>query len=71
MSTPLKHALVDHGDPAYLVAYKMGRNDTWLSRVARGVVEPSESDKQKLSEILGRSVGELFPLSIRKTTHAY
>jgi len=60
-SSPLKHALVDHDSPAYLVAYKMGRNDTWLSRVARGIAEPTELEKKQLSEILGRSVGELFP----------
>jgi len=61
MSTPLKHALVDHRDPAYLVAYQMGRNDTWLSRVAAGIKEPEEFEKQQLSKILARSVGELFP----------
>ena len=61
MSTPLKHALIDHHDPAYLVAYKMTRSDTWLSRVARGIVDPTEFEKQQLSKILGKTVEELFP----------
>jgi hypothetical protein len=69
MSTPLKHALVDHHDPAYLVAYQMGRTDTWLSRVARGIVEPTEF-KKKLSQTLGRSVGELFPVHDSEAIHA-
>jgi len=61
MSTPLKHALVDHRDPAYLVAYKMGKNDTWLSRVARGIIEPADFEKTQLSKILGKTAEELFP----------
>jgi hypothetical protein len=61
MCTALKHALVDHHEPAYLVAYKIGRNDTWLSRVARGIVEPSEFEKSQISRILGKTVEELFP----------
>ena len=61
MCTPLKHALVDYHEPAYLVAYKMGRNDTWLSRVARGIVEPTEFEKIQLSKILGETEEELFP----------
>ncbi|HIA11577.1 MAG TPA: hypothetical protein EYN69_05825 [Flavobacteriales bacterium] len=69
MSTPLKHALIDHHDPAYLVAYKMTRSDTWLSRVARGIVDPTEFEKQQLSKILGRSVGELFPTIRRSYKH--
>ena len=61
MSTPLKHALVDHSAPAYLVAYQMGKNDTWLSRVAAGIKEPEGFEKQLLSKILARSIDELFP----------
>ena len=60
MKSVLKHALVDHYEPACVVAFQMGRNDAWLSRVARGIVEPSDTEKRKLSTILGRTVTELF-----------
>jgi len=61
MSTPLKHALVDHREPAYRVAIQLGRSDGWLSKVAAGVKEPAEFEKQQLSKILGRTVDDLFP----------
>jgi hypothetical protein len=60
MKSVLKHALVDHYDPACVVAFQVGRNDAWLSRVARGIVEPSDTEKRKLSTILGHTVTELF-----------
>ena len=60
MKSVLKHALVDHYDPACVVAFQVGRSDAWLSRVARGIVEPSDTEKRKLSTILGRTVTELF-----------
>jgi len=62
MSSPLKHCLVDHPEPAYRVAQRMAKSDVWLSKVTRGLIEPSEFEKQQLSNILGRSVGELFPV---------
>jgi hypothetical protein len=61
MSTPLKHALVDHHAPAYMVAYKMDRSDTWLSRVAMGIGDPTDSEKEILAQILGKHVTEIFP----------
>jgi hypothetical protein len=60
MKSVLKHALVDHYDPACVVAFQVGRSDAWLSRVARGIVEPSDTEKRKLSTILGHTVKELF-----------
>jgi|TARA_B110000495_G_C22928966_1_gene542977 hypothetical protein len=60
MKSVLKHVLVDHYDPACVVAFQMGRNDAWLSRVARGIVEPTDTEKRKLSTILGHTVRELF-----------
>jgi hypothetical protein len=60
MKSVLKHALVDHYDPACVVAFQVGRSDAWLSRVARGIVEPSDTEKRKLSTILGHTVTELF-----------
>jgi hypothetical protein len=60
MRSVLKHTLVDHYEPACVVAFQMGRSDAWLSRVARGIVEPSDTEKRKLSTILGHTVKELF-----------
>ena len=65
MSTPLKHALVDHMEPAYRVAIQIGRSDGWLSKVVAGIKDPTEVEKNQLSKILGRTVGELFPSQIK------
>jgi len=61
MSTPMKHALVDHPEPAWKVAKLMDKTDAWLSRVVCGIITPKETDKEKLSEILNKPVDELFP----------
>jgi len=61
MCSPLKHCLIDHHEPAYRVAQLMGRSDVWLSKVTRGLKEPSEYEKEQLSKILGQSVDKLFP----------
>lgn len=61
MSTPLKHALVDHPEPAWRVAHKMGINDVRLSKITRGLTKPKEHEKNQLAKILGRSIGDLFP----------
>ena len=53
MSTPLKHALVDHREPAYRVAIQLGRSDGWLSKVAAGVKEPAEFVKRMNKLMLG------------------
>jgi len=61
MSSPLKHALIDHPEAAWRVAQKMGINDVRLSKITRGLTEPREHEKTQLAKILGRSVGDLFP----------
>ena len=61
MCSPVKHALVDHPGPAYTVAKKMNKSDVWVSKVARGLIDPSDFDKEQLSKILGKPVDELFP----------
>ena len=64
MSTPLKHALVDHREPAYRVASQLGRSDSWLSKVAAGDKKPTDYDKKRISEILGRKTDDLFPKNL-------
>jgi hypothetical protein len=61
MCSPLKHALVDHPEPAWKVAQKMEINDVRLSKITRGLTEPREHEKNQLAKILGRRVGDLFP----------
>ena len=60
MNMTLKHALVDHIEPAYKVAMKMGICDVRLSKIVRGLIEPREIEKRQLAVILGRSQEELF-----------
>ena len=63
MSTPLKHALVDHPDPAWKVARGVPTTENRLSNLARGRATPSPLEVTRLSEILGRDPQELFPES--------
>ena len=60
MNRKLKHALIDHSEPAYKVAHKMGRPDSWISKVTRGMITPSSVDQKCLAGILGKRVDELF-----------
>jgi len=60
MKNRLKHALVDHPQPAWRVAKSMNRSDAWMSKVTRGMIKPSMRDKRRLARILGRPVSELF-----------
>lgn len=61
MSTPFKHALIDHPEPAYRVAQKIDKSDVWLSKVASGLIEPQAEDKERLAQVLAKPAAELFP----------
>jgi len=61
MSTPLKHFLVDHPEPAWKVAAQAGMSDVRLSKLARGASTPRDWEMAALSDILGKSPKELFP----------
>ena len=61
MNMALKHALVDHYEPAYRVAMEMGICDVRLSKIVRGLIEPRKSEKQQLAAILDKPEHELFP----------
>jgi len=63
MCTPLKHALIDHPDPAWKVAAEVPTNEVRLSKIARGRAKATEMEMERLSEILGKRVVELFPSS--------
>ena len=61
MSTPLKHALVDHNEPAWQVARHVGISEVRISKLSQGRAIPRDREKVDLSEILGKPVSELFP----------
>ena len=61
MTSPLKHALIDHTEPAWKVAQQMDITDVRLSKITRGLIEPREQEKTYLSTILQKSVEKLFP----------
>jgi transcriptional regulator with XRE-family HTH domain len=60
MRNKLKHVLVDHPEPAWMVAKSMNKSDAWISKVTRGMINPNAKDKKRLAKILGRPVNELF-----------
>tara|TARA_Y100000310_G_scaffold182236_1_gene182297 strand:- start:6406 stop:6606 length:201 start_codon:yes stop_codon:yes gene_type:complete len=61
MNYALKHALVDHAEPAWKVAMKLGICDVRLSKIVRGLIEARKIEKEALAEILGKNETELFP----------
>ena len=60
MNSKLKHALVDHPEPAYKVAKQIGVHHSTISKFISGLQEPTEEQKKKLAKVLGKSVKELF-----------
>ena len=67
MSSLLKHALLDHHEPAYRVAIKIGISEVRLSKISSGLIEPREKERHQLSAVLGKSEYELFPNENKKT----
>jgi len=60
MNFKLKHALIDHGEPAYKVAQKMEIGEVRLSKIVRQLVKPRSAEKEQLAKILGKKEVELF-----------
>jgi transcriptional regulator with XRE-family HTH domain len=61
MNLALKHALVDYKEPAYRVAQMLGIPHSAISKFIAEIQEPTEEQKKKLSEILGKPIRDLFP----------
>lgn len=61
MPTPLKHALVDHPEPAWRVARQIGISEVRISKLSQGRAAPRDWEKSGLSDVLGKTVCELFP----------
>lgn len=60
-STALKHCLIDHVEPAYKVAMKMGISEVRLSKITNRLIKAKPEERKKLSKILNKSENELFP----------
>jgi len=60
-STPFKHALVDHPEPAWQVARQVPTSEVRISKLAQGRAVPRPWEKTALAEILGKTEYELFP----------
>ena len=61
MSSILRHALLDHHQPAYRVAIQIGISEVRLSKISNGLIEPREAEREYLAAILGKSQSDLFP----------
>ena len=61
MNIQLKVALVERGQPAYKTAIEADLHPNKLSKFTTGIQEPTQNEKNRLAEILGRSADELFP----------
>lgn len=61
MNLNLKHALIDLQVPQYRVAQMIGVAPTAISKFIAEIQEPTQEQKKKLSNILGKSQKELFP----------
>jgi len=61
MCTPLKHALVDHPEPAWRVAHQVGISEVRISKLSKGRATARDWEIAGLAEILGRNPQELFP----------
>ena len=61
MVSSLRHSLLDHSEPAYRVAMKIGISEVRLSKIANGLIKPRESEKKSLASVLGKSEKDLFP----------
>ena len=64
MNYALKHALVDHAEPAWKVAMQLGICDVRLSKIVRGLIKARKIEKEALAEILGKNETDLFPQEV-------
>lgn len=46
--------------PQYEIAQAIGRSDAWLSRVIHGRAIACKEDQERIAEVLGASINDLF-----------
>ena len=57
----LKLAIFESGDPQVVIAKRAGVDETRLSRIIRGHVEATASERKALARALRLPVDDLFP----------
>jgi hypothetical protein len=60
----LKKALIDREIPIYKTALEAGIHPNRLSRFISGLSEARDDEKEKLSELAGKPIIELFPKTV-------
>lgn len=58
----LKHAIVDSGRTQRAIARTARIDETRLSRITTGQIQPIASERKRLARILQRSQADLFPM---------
>jgi hypothetical protein len=60
--TPLKLLVLNSGQKQLRIALNTGIHHTRLNLILNGWIKPNENEKKLLSQELGKSVNELFPV---------
>lgn len=60
----LKVAFMESRKTQNQVAYKIRMTPTRLSQIAHGWVRPTESEKRRIAQELGKPVDEIFPEAV-------
>ncbi len=68
MNLALKHALIDRQVPEYKTAQEAGIHYSRLSKFIYGLVSPSDDEKNRLSQVLGKPIKELFPSELESNS---
>jgi transcriptional regulator with XRE-family HTH domain len=63
MNIALKTKILMSGKTQIEIARETGIPEPVLSKVVNGWIDPKVMQKEKLAEVLGCSVGDLFPVS--------
>ena len=64
MNLLLKIALIERRTPQYRTAMEADIRPDKVSKFISGLANPSTEEKQRLSQVLGKPVADLFPSSL-------
>lgn len=59
--TPIKRILEEEGRSQRWLAERAGIHESWMSLIVNRGWKPSEDDAQKIADVLGRDINELWP----------
>jgi plasmid maintenance system antidote protein VapI len=63
-NTNLKCAIIQSGRKGYQIAHELQWHPSKISQIVIGVHNPTADEKRQLAEVIGRTVGELFPVQM-------